>query len=146
MPFSLRKSQPSRIIAPWRPAHDRRREARDVGAVSQPLSARLMGGVDVKVRNLSTRGVLFESPVRMPIGSRATLRMRTAQASLLLPGEVVRCRVSATRHGRLRYETALALSAECSLAAASSGVFAAPQGELMSLVDTAVDSVTIESR
>ena len=33
----------------------------------------------------------------------------------MLPGDVVRSRVSATRHGRLRYETALALSSDCPL-------------------------------
>jgi hypothetical protein len=127
----------------WKPHHERRHETRDGAAAEQALSARLMGGVDVRLRNVSTRGVLFESPVRMQIGARATLRLRTATTSLLLPGEVVRCRVSATRHGRLRYETALALATECPLAVTTEGVFSAPQGELMTLVNAAVDSITL---
>jgi hypothetical protein len=147
VPFMMRiRPNAPRKSAGWKPVTDRRREPREGAAADQALSARLIGGVDVRLRNLSTRGVLFESPVRMQVGAQIALRLRTASASLVLPGEVVRCRVSAIRHGRLRYETALSLASDCRLSAAPDGLFAAQQGELMTLVDAAVDSLTfIES-
>ena len=111
VPFNF-KRKVAAPLPPWKPVSDRRHEPRDHALAEQPLSARLMGGVDVKLRNISQRGVLFESPVRMQVRGKVTLRLRTTSDSLVLPGEVVRCRVSATKHGRLRYETALALSTE----------------------------------
>lgn len=113
MPFSLRRAvvKAPAVAAPWRPASDRRCEGRRRTDLDQATSARLVGGIDVKLRNLSSSGVSFESPIGMRVGTRVTLRLRTSTDGTTLPGEVVRCRVTATRHGRLRYETALTLSA-----------------------------------
>ena len=44
----------------------------------QAVSAQLIGGVDVKLCNVSTRGVMFESSMRVLVGAHVTLRLRTA--------------------------------------------------------------------
>jgi hypothetical protein len=49
----------------------------------------------------------------MMVGARVTLLLRMPAGTVTIPGDVVRCEVSATRPGRLRYHTALALAAEC---------------------------------
>jgi hypothetical protein len=41
------------------------------------------------------------------------LRVRSGNAWVELKGRVVRCSVSATQHGRLRYESALELDNDC---------------------------------
>ena len=122
MPFLVRaknftpiSAQPPSAPREFAPASDRRHEARCRADHRHVLSAQLVGGVDVKLKNVSTRGVMFESAMRVLVGARATLRLRSATETLILPGEVVRCRVSAIRHGRLRYETALALASDCPL-------------------------------
>jgi hypothetical protein len=115
MSFMMRVKSKPQTSSGFRPAMDRRQEPRCSTDRRQPVSAQLLGGVDVKLCNVSTRGVMFESSMRVLVGARVTLRLRTAARTVLLPGEVVRSRVSATRHGRLRYETALHLDSDCPL-------------------------------
>jgi hypothetical protein len=91
--------------------HNRRREARTDIPVG-PVGARIVGGVDVKVCNLSRRGMLFESPLRLLVGAPAVLRVRGTDSWVELRGRVVRCCVSASLKGRLRYETAIELDAD----------------------------------
>jgi hypothetical protein len=95
--------------------HNRRREARTDIPVG-PVGARIVGGVDVKVCNLSRRGMLFESPLRLLVGAPAVLRVRGTDRWLELRGRVVRCCVSASLKGRLRYETAIELDADSEIA------------------------------
>ena len=95
---------------------DRRREARCRVDRQQPMHAQLMGGVEVRLCNVSTHGVMFESTMRMLAGARVTLLLRMPTRTITIPGDVVWCEVSATRHGRLRYHTALALASECPIA------------------------------
>lgn len=133
------------------PAVNRRSEARCRADRRQAVSAQLIGGVDVKLCNVSRRGVMFESSMRMLVGARVTLRLRTAERAVTLPGEVVRCRVSATRHGRLRYETALSLRADCpldndelTLAPATEAQVAIVEGDVIDA--EAVEPVTISNQ
>jgi hypothetical protein len=122
---------------------DRRKEARCRVGRGQPMSAQLIGGLDVKLRNVSTRGVMFESSMRLLAGARVTLLLRTASRTLTLPGDVVRCSVSATRHGRLRYETALALASDCPLN--NDELLLSPSTEVVSIVDgDVVDAEAVE--
>jgi hypothetical protein len=95
--------------------HNRRREARTEIPVG-PVGARIVGGVDVKVCNLSRRGMLFESPLRLLVGAPAMLRVRGTDTWVELRGRVVRCCVSASLKGRLRYETAIELDADSEVA------------------------------
>jgi len=120
MPFVVRaktrlESQAQAVPAPWVPTADRRQESRCPADRRQALSAQLVWGAEVKLQDVSPHGVMFESTMRVLIGAQVTLQVRTPTHSVMLPGVVVRSRVSATRHGRLRYETALALSNECPL-------------------------------
>ena len=92
---------------------NRRRHARTV-VPAGPLGARLLGGIDVTLRNVSSRGMLFESSVRLLIGSPARLRLRTSgEAWTELTGRVVRCEVTGLPDGRVRYATALHLDGNC---------------------------------
>ncbi len=95
--------------------HNRRREARTEIPVG-PVGACIVGGVDVKVCNLSRRGLLFESPLRLLVGAPAVLRVRGTDTWVELRGRVVRCCVSASLEGRLRYETAVELDADSPIA------------------------------
>jgi hypothetical protein len=118
------------------PSMDRRREARCRADRKQAVSAQLIGGVDVRLCNVSKRGVMFESSMRVLVGARVTLRLRTAERSLTLPGEVVRSRVSATHHGRLRYETAVALASDCPID--NDDLMLRPSTEVVSVIEPEV--------
>jgi hypothetical protein len=127
------------------PAVNRRREARCRADQRQAVSAQLIGGVDVTLRNVSRRGVMFESSMRMLVGARVTLRLRTAHGVLTLPGDVVRCRVSQTRHGRLRYETALALLADCPIDNDELTLTPAGSESVVVIEDEVIDAEAVES-
>jgi hypothetical protein len=117
------------------PALDnRRREARTEIPVG-PVGARIVGGVDVKVCNLSRRGLLFESPLRLLVGAPAVLRVRGTDTWVELRGRVVRCCVSASLKGRLRYETAVELDADSPIAELTSLMGTTCAGSEVTLLD-----------
>jgi hypothetical protein len=118
---------------PVAPPIDRRREARRRTDRREALSAQLIGGVDVRLCNVSTRGVMFESSMRVLVGARVTLRLQTAAGVVTIPGEVVRCHVSATAYGRLRYETALTLASDCPIG--NDELRLSPTTEVVSVVE-----------
>jgi len=124
----------------WQPLQNRRREAR-TQIPSGPFGARLMGGIDVTLCNLSRRGMLFESPLRLLVGSPALLRVRTGEVWVELKGRVVRCCVSATLRGRLRYETALELEADCPIDELTGLLGMTSEGEL-TLLDSELPILT----
>jgi hypothetical protein len=129
---------------PFTPSMDRRREARRWADRREPMTAQLIGGVDVRLCNVSTRGVMFESSMRVVVGAHVTLRLRTSNGVVTIPGEVVRSQVSATRHGRLRYQTALALQSDCPID--NDELRLSPTTEVVSVVDGEVidaDSVAL---
>jgi hypothetical protein len=139
MPFPIRmkpqtsRAEQGRADGSFLPAMDRRLEARCRADRRQAVSAQLIGGVDVKLCNVSTRGVMFESSMRVLVGAHVTVRLRTATRTVTLPGTVVRSRVSATHHGRLRFETALKLESDCPLS----------NDELMLVPDTHTDLISV---
>jgi hypothetical protein len=124
-------------------AMDRRQEPRCCADGRQSVSAQLLGGVDVRLRNVSTRGVMFESSMRVVVGAHVTLRLRTAARTVLLPGKVVRSRVLQGRHGRLRYETALQLESDCPLTNEELTRTLRPQTPVVSVVDVNVVDVEV---
>lgn len=144
MPFAVRikPRHDSKTRGGWTPEVDRRRQARRRAARHEAVSAQLIGGVDVKLCDLSMRGVMFESSMRVLVGAHVTLRVGTSSRALTLPGEVVRSRVSATRHGRLRYETALALAADCPVT--NDELSLAPH-EPVNVVDGVIDADMLDS-
>lgn len=88
-----------------------RHAARSLGSVT----ARIIGGSPVDLVNFSSRGVLFECDSRLLIGARASVRITTADANLIVTGRVVRSRVKGLIDGALRYDAALVLDAELNL-------------------------------
>jgi PilZ domain len=108
-----------------------------------PLGARLLGGIDVTLRNVSRRGMFFESAVRLLIGSPARLRLRTNdQTWTELVGRVVRCEVCGVPDGRVRYATALQLDADCPVAELAALIGVTSEGQV-AIVETpeAIDPV-----
>ena len=93
-----------------------RHAARSLGSVT----ARIIGGSQVDLVNFSNRGVLFECDSRLLIGARASVRITTTDANLIVTGRVVRSRVKGLVNGALRYDAALVLDAELVSAASSS--------------------------
>ena len=90
---------------------DARHAARSLGEVT----ARIIGGSQVDLVNFSNRGVLFECDSRLLIGARASVRITTTDANLIVSGRVVRSRVKGLVNGALRYDAALVLDTELGL-------------------------------
>jgi hypothetical protein len=106
--------------------HDRRDGVRHDAARLGKVSARLIGGSEVTLVNFSNRGLLFESDSRLLIGARASVRLTTTDANLVVTGRVVRSRVKGVVNGALRYDAALALDSELSLTVAEELAAAMP--------------------
>lgn len=111
------------------PAENRRRELRQV-VDAGTRSARLLGGLDITLRNVSRRGMLFESPLRLLVGSPTVLRLRTGGAWVELTGRVARSQVVTIQEGRVRFETALHLDQDCPLPALAALVGVSSEGEV----------------
>ncbi len=120
-------------MATWRPAENRRRELRQV-VDGGTRSARLLGGIDVTLRNVSRRGMLFESPLRLLVGSPTVLRLRSGSRWIELTGSVARSQVVTVHEGRVRFETALHLDQDCPLPALAALVGVSSEGEV-TLID-----------
>ena len=94
---------------------DRRANARHAARSLGSVTARIIGGSQVDLVNFSNRGVLFECDSRLLIGARASVRITTTDANLIVTGRVVRSRVKGLVNGALRYDAALALDSELAL-------------------------------
>jgi hypothetical protein len=109
------KTEPSSAEASQ---HERRTEVRHDARKLGTVTARLIGGSEVRLVNFSNRGVLVESDTRLLIGARATIRITTSDASVVVTGRVVRSRVKGLVNGVLVYDAGLNLDSELSLATA----------------------------
>jgi hypothetical protein len=94
---------------------DRRAGARHAARTLGSVTARIIGGSQVDLVNFSSRGVLFECDSRLLIGARASVRITTTDANLVVTGRVVRSRVKGLVNGALRYDAALVLDNELAL-------------------------------
>jgi hypothetical protein len=94
---------------------DRRASARHAARSLGSVTARIIGGSQVDLVNFSNRGVLFECDSRLLIGARASVRITTTDANLIVTGRVVRSRVKGLVNGALRYDAALILDTELGL-------------------------------
>jgi hypothetical protein len=94
---------------------DRRADARHAARSLGSVTARIIGGSQVDLVNFSNRGVLFECDSRLLIGARASVRITTTDANLIVTGRVVRSRVKGLVNGALRYDAALILDTELGL-------------------------------
>jgi hypothetical protein len=95
---------------------ERRTEVRHDAKRLGQVSARMVGGAEVRLVNFSNRGILVESDSRLLIGARASVRITTSDASLIVTGRVVRSRVKGLVNGVLLYDAGLNLDSELSLA------------------------------
>jgi hypothetical protein len=98
--------------------HERRTETRHDAKRLGEVTARLIGGSGVRLVNFSNRGILLESDSRLLIGQRASVRITTKDASVMVTGRVVRSRVKGLVNGVLLYDAGLNLDSELSLAPA----------------------------
>lgn len=105
---------------------DRRNETRHDAARLGPVTARLVGGSEVRLVNFSNRGILVESDARLQIGARASVRITTKDGTVVVTGRVVRSRVKGLINGVLLYDAGLNLDNELSLAPAEIVEAAAP--------------------
>jgi hypothetical protein len=87
---------------------DRRRAPRLPPSALPPCKARLVGGPEVEIVNVSRTGILTRSGARLMPGSAIGIRFITADAVFVLMGRVVRSRLVALRDGQPQYESALA--------------------------------------
>jgi CheY-like chemotaxis protein len=69
---------------------------------------RLPWGQHLRVLNISSSGMLVESGVRLTPGSQTSFRLSGPEPALVVPGRVVRCRVSTVDALGVKYETAAA--------------------------------------
>jgi hypothetical protein len=97
------------------PGEERRASPRHAASTLGSVTARIIGGSPVDLVNFSARGVLFECDSRLLIGARASVRITTTDANLIVSGRVVRSRVKGLVNGALRYDAALALDHELTL-------------------------------
>ncbi len=87
---------------------NRRRMPRlDATALPFLKSVNQVGGPEVKLINISRRGALIESQVRLTTGSSICLRLAIAETVYLLKGRVLRYSVSSLVGSSLRYQSAI---------------------------------------
>lgn len=122
------KTDPS--VADETAQNERRTEIRHDAARLGTVTARLIGGSEVRLVNFSNRGILVESDSRLLIGARASVRITTSDASVVVTGRVVRSRVKGLVNGVLVYDAGLNLDSELSLASAEVLEAAAPMKPL----------------
>ena len=85
-----------------------RRESERLPASELPhLTARLEGSREVRLIDVSRRGVQFETSVRLRPGAEVSLRLVARNEHVTLTGRVVRSLVSALDGTQLVYRTAL---------------------------------------
>ena len=108
------------------PGEERRASPRHAASTLGSVTARIIGGSPVDLVNFSARGVLFECDSRLLIGARASVRITTTDANLIVSGRVVRSRVKGLVNGALRYDAALALDHELTLRPVQPASDAAP--------------------
>lgn len=108
-PPTLRQGKPARSGA------ELRRFARRPASDLPDLKARLVAGSDVRLVNVSRRGVLLETDARLMPNSAVTLRFVTDAASVVLKGRVVRSSIAVLSKATLVYRTAVEFDQDISL-------------------------------
>jgi hypothetical protein len=95
---------------------DERRASPRLPASAVPnLQAKLVAGPDVRLIDVSRRGVLVETPTRLLPGSPVRMRFVVEDATLVLRGAVVRSTVRSVTDTGLLYWTAVAFGEDISV-------------------------------
>lgn len=127
-------------------SEERRRSVRLPASAVPYLAARLVGGPDVRLINISRRGVLVETTTRLLPGSPVGIKFVAADATLILRGCVVRSSVAVLNGSALRYHTAVSFSEDIGLCDASLwGPAAAVSSASPSSPEPSVDPTVLEA-
>jgi hypothetical protein len=101
-------SDPRDVQAPT--ANDERRaELRVPASTLGDVRSRLIGGSDFALLNYTSTGLYGQSPSRLLVGARVSVRLATATLDAVVRGRVVRASLTAMREGVPRYEVAVSL-------------------------------------
>lgn len=93
-------------------SHERRQHRRVPANLLPSLTARLSGGSEVKLLDVSQRGVRLQTTMHMRPGQTVAIRFVAADATVTLSAAVVRATVAHVDADGIRYETALSLAGD----------------------------------
>jgi hypothetical protein len=88
---------------------DRRAELRVPASTLGEVSSRLVGGSDLTLLNYTSRSLYGQSPSRLLVGARISVRLATATLNAIVAGRVVRSSLTQLVGGAPRYEIAVQL-------------------------------------
>ena len=88
--------------------NERRREPRSSGAFVPSIAARIRGGHEIIIIDVSASGALIEGPRPLRPGARVDVHLAIERRRVVLPARVVRCLVAAIDADRgITYRAAL---------------------------------------
>ena len=90
-------------------APDRRAELRVPASTLGEVSSRLVGGSDLTLLNYTARSLYGQSPSRLLVGARVSVRLATATLNAVVAGRVIRSSLTQIVGGAPRYEIAVQL-------------------------------------
>ena len=90
--------------------HNRRRHERIPADRLPHVTARVVGGPEVRLLDLSRRGARLETTLHLRPGRSVCVRLVADDTTVTLSGAVVRSRVAVVDETGVRYQTALAFS------------------------------------
>lgn len=93
-------------------SHERRQHRRVPANLLPSLTARLSGGSEVRLLDVSQRGVRLQTTMHMRPGQTVAIRFVAADATVTLSAAVVRATVAHVEADGIRYETALSLAGD----------------------------------
>jgi hypothetical protein len=88
---------------------ERRAELRVPAATLIDVRSRLIGGSDFALLNYTSTGLYGQSPSRLLVGARVSVRLATATLDAVVRGRVVRSSLTAVQDGVPSYEVAVSL-------------------------------------
>ena len=90
-------------------SEERRAEVRVPATTLGDVSSRFVGGSDFALLNYASRSLYGQSPSRLLVGARISVRVATSALNAVVNARVVRSSLTEVRDGAPRYEVALAL-------------------------------------
>lgn len=122
-----RRHRPEPAVA----GENRRQSPRRPASAIPNLKARLFAGSDVRLIDVSRRGVLIETDARLLPGSPISIKFVTTDANLVLKGSVVRSSVNIVSDKGVVYRTAVSFEEDIKLCDESLWEEAAPAPEVV---------------
>ena len=111
----MAKPVSSRPDAVDRRVVNRRASVRRPASRVPELKARVVAGREVRLVNVSKRGVLFETEERLLPNTSVRIRFQAAERAAVIAGRVVRSSVSRLSERTLAYKTAVSLDDDLSV-------------------------------